>query len=434
MTKDSEFLVEIVKQAENISREAFTVKRKGGENDIVTNLDVKIEEFLIAEIKKAYPNFDIVSEEKNFNKTPTENCFIIDPIDGTKNFANNLPLWAIQIAMKRNGKTVAAVIDMPKMNEFYYADETGAFLNDKKICVNEVPIKNALYTVDGINNLPALMRIAKHSTIKRNFGAMCASMAFVAAGRIHGAVFRNDEVWDFEPGLFLIEKAGGKTMNMPGFHAGAMNEEFLQILKLETAKKTGKSNVFVLHSLCGDTLKTWGQDVKEFLTSKEIDCFMPEFPLCKESSFEKFDEILSTYLEKGTLNKNSIVVAHSIGNPYFVRFCHKHNFSPKHYVAVAPSAIYEYPILRKDYICNIINKAILSQDEIKFGKNFKSVFCITSQEGSQVVEDEKQERFSKFIKDFNAKDIYLEGYENFDESHRIYKIPELIQLLDELIN
>ena len=62
------------------------------------------------------------------------------------------------------------------------------------------------------------------------------------------------------------------------------------------------------------------------------------------------------------------------------------------------------------------------------------MFCITSQEGSQVVEDEKQERFSKFIKDFNAKDIYLEGYENFDESHRIYKIPELIQLLDELIN
>ncbi len=86
---------------------------------------MKIENFLIGEIKKNYPNFDIVSEEGNYNKAVTDNCFIIDPIDGTINFANNVPLWAIQVACKKNGKTVAAVIDMPRINEFYYADNAG---------------------------------------------------------------------------------------------------------------------------------------------------------------------------------------------------------------------------------------------------------------------------------------------------------------------
>ena len=270
MTKELEFLIDIVKKAEKISHEAFTVKTKGGENDLVTNLDVKIEEFLISEIKRSYPDFDIVSEEKNCNKTVTDNCFIIDPIDGTINFANNLPLWAIQIACIKNGERVASVIDMPRVNEFYYADESGAYLNGEQISVKQVPIKNTLYAIDGNNNLAAMTRMRKYSSNRRNFGGVCVSMAFTASGRIHGAVFRSDKPWDYEPGLFLIKMAGGKILDIPGFHAGAMNQEFLDILKLETAKIIDKPNIFVLHSLNGDTLKTWGQDVKDYATGKEL--------------------------------------------------------------------------------------------------------------------------------------------------------------------
>ena len=254
MTKELKFLIDIVKEAEKISNESFKVKTKGGESDLVTNLDVKIEEYLISRIKSEYPTFDIVSEEENFSKKPTDNCFIIDPIDGTINFANNLPLWAIQVACRKGGKTVACVIDMPRINEFYYADESGAYLNDKKISVHQVPIKNALYAIDGNNNLPAMLRMRNYSSNRRNFGGVCVSMAFLAAGRIHGAVFRSDKPWDYEPGLFLVKMAGGKTESVPGFHAAAMNDEFLEILKLETAKKIERPNVFVLHSLNGDTL------------------------------------------------------------------------------------------------------------------------------------------------------------------------------------
>ena len=83
MKNESEFLREIVKKATNLSDAKFDITNKGGENDLVTNLDLQIERFLIDEIKKEYPNFDIVSEEFNTNNEITENCFIIDPIDGT---------------------------------------------------------------------------------------------------------------------------------------------------------------------------------------------------------------------------------------------------------------------------------------------------------------------------------------------------------------
>lgn len=428
MTKELEYLVEIVKEAEKISKEAFSVKTKGGENDLITDLDLKIEQYLINRIKKDYPSFDIVSEENNFNKTVTDNCFIIDPIDGTINFANGIPLWAIQIACRKNGKTVASVIDMPNVGEFYTADESGAYLNGERITVKEVPIKNTLYAIDGNNNLQAMIRMRKYSSNRRNFGGVCISMAYVASGRIHGAVFRSDKAWDYEPGLFLIEMAGGKIMNIPGFHAGAMNEEFLNILKLETARKIDKPNIFVLHSLNGDTLKMWGQDIKRYATDKEFDCFMPEFPIRKESSYEKFDEILSSYLERGILNANSIVIAHSIGNPYFIRFCREHNFIPRDYIAVAPGAVYNYPSTRNDYIVKVKAQAYLKTEDFEYGKNLQNVYMLYSDE-----DDGNVEKFERFKKDFNTNTIYLKGYNHFDGYHRIYEIPELISLLDSLI-
>ena len=116
MNTELKFLIDVTRAAEKLVSEHFSVSAKGGESDLVTDLDIKIENFLIEKIRAEYPSFDIVSEENNFQNTVTNNCFIIDPIDGTINFANNLPLWAIQIACKKGGKTVASVIDLPRLN------------------------------------------------------------------------------------------------------------------------------------------------------------------------------------------------------------------------------------------------------------------------------------------------------------------------------
>ena len=226
-----DFLKQIVMEASNLITDNFEVKQKGLEHDLVTNLDLKIERFLIDKIKDKYPNFSIVSEEYNTDNKETDDCFIIDPIDGTVNFSNHIPIWGIQVACKKDGKMIASVIYLPKLNELYYANETGAYLNDKKINIKEVKIKNALYTVGGTKKADIIKKIYNYSKNIRIFGATCASYAFLASGKIHGVVFRKDTPWDYEPGIYLCKQAGAAIKNTKMFHGAAMNEEFLNILE-----------------------------------------------------------------------------------------------------------------------------------------------------------------------------------------------------------
>jgi len=90
MTKDLEFLLRICKQAGELVTDDFAVKSKGGGTDLVTSFDYEIEQFIINQIKKEYPNFGIISEEFNPKAKLTANCFTVDPLDGTVNFAHGL--------------------------------------------------------------------------------------------------------------------------------------------------------------------------------------------------------------------------------------------------------------------------------------------------------------------------------------------------------
>lgn len=188
-------------------------------------------------------------------------------------------------------------------------------------------------------------------------------------------------------------------------------------------------NVFILHSLNGDTLQFWGQDVKEYLNNKGISTFLPEFPIREKSSYVKFDKILSKYLKNGELNIDSIVIGHSIGVAYFLRFCREHDFIPKYFIAVAPGAVYNYPTTRTDYTVKVKNQAYLREKDFEFGKKLNNVYILYSDEA-----DGNKEKFTRFEKDFNAKSVYLKGYNHFDGYHRIYKIPELLKLLNTLIS
>ena len=188
-------------------------------------------------------------------------------------------------------------------------------------------------------------------------------------------------------------------------------------------------NIFVLHSLNADTLEMWGQDIKTVFENKGVEVILPEFPIRVESTYEKFKDILQEYLNNKQLNSNSIVIAHSIGNPYFIRFCKEMKFIPKSYIAVAPGAVYEYPMTRNDYIVEVKKQAYLKQDELEFvNNNLNNKYCLYSDE-----EDNNPEKFTRFIEDTDAEGIYLKGYNHFDGRHRIYKIPELIELIEKLM-
>ena len=124
MSDDLLYLIDVAKEASKLITSDFEVKAKGDKGDLVTNFDLEVEDFIITKLKDKYPNFDVVSEEYNSEQALTENCFVVDPIDGTINFANNIPIWAIQVAMIKNNEVTAAVIYSPKLDELYCADNT----------------------------------------------------------------------------------------------------------------------------------------------------------------------------------------------------------------------------------------------------------------------------------------------------------------------
>ena len=245
MSKEAEFLIKIVKEASNIITDSFEVKEKDNNGDLVTNLDYEVEQFLISKIKEEYLNFSIISEEYNSQKELTENCFTIDPIDGTINFAHNLPFWAIQVACIKEGKTCASVIYAPKLNELYYADESGAYLNGKPIHVNNLDINKGVYTIEGPDSIIGEYKMKKINHYYRSICCAALDFAFVASGRYSALNFYYDNLWDYIPGEYLVEKAGGIIHNEPKLHIAANNKEFLKVL-LDNSKINNNEQLTII--------------------------------------------------------------------------------------------------------------------------------------------------------------------------------------------
>lgn len=232
MNKEAKFLIKIVKQAAKLIDSNFIVNTKGDKGDLVTDLDYKVELFLTNKMKKYYPDFDIVSEEFNAGKKLSKNCFTIDPIDGTINFANNLPLWAIQVACIKDGETCASVIYAPKLNELYYADETGAYLNGKKIHVNSSNIQASLYVIECAteDKTGYIKKVVPYSIHARATYCSAINYAWVARGSLGAAVFMLKNLWDYVPGLYLVKQAGGAVIDKSNKHIGANTKEFAKLL------------------------------------------------------------------------------------------------------------------------------------------------------------------------------------------------------------
>ncbi|MCL2483782.1 MAG: hypothetical protein FWD89_00120 [Firmicutes bacterium] len=187
-------------------------------------------------------------------------------------------------------------------------------------------------------------------------------------------------------------------------------------------------NIILLHSLNADTVDLWGQDVKQKAEELGIDFLMPSFPTRAESRYEKFDAILKTYLGK-ELNKNTIVVCHSIGCAYFSRFMFEHKFEPFAFIGVAPGGTHHYDDGRHDYIVDVRKQSIVPDEAKRFVKNSNTkVFVIRSGEGE--IKTPIQALFSH---ECGAEDIYLDGYGHFSSNPKTTEIPELIELIKKLL-
>ena len=178
---------------------------KKGPADFVTNSDLKTEKIIIEELKKAKPNYSILSEENGFeNNKDKNNTWIIDPIDGTVNFLHGIPHFAISIALKSNDEIISGIIFDPIKNEIFYAEKNnGAFFNNHRIRVSKKnEINDCLFVTGGklMNELELPYRKS---------GCAALDLAYVAAGRYDGYFQKDLNLWDIGAGIILVEEAGG---------------------------------------------------------------------------------------------------------------------------------------------------------------------------------------------------------------------------------
>ena len=178
---------------------------KKGPSDFVTNSDLKAEKIIIEELKKARPNYSIISEENGIeNNKDKNNTWIIDPIDGTINFLHGVPHFAISIALKSNDEIISGLIFDPIKDEMFYAEKNnGAFFNNHRIRVSKKnEINDCLFVTGG--------KIKKEPDLPyRKTGCASLDMAYVAAGRYDGYFQYGLNLWDIAAGIVLIKEAGG---------------------------------------------------------------------------------------------------------------------------------------------------------------------------------------------------------------------------------
>ena len=178
---------------------------KKGPMDFVTNSDLKTEKIIIEELKKAKPNYSIISEENGIEiNKDIKNTWIIDPIDGTVNFLHGVPHFAISIALKSNNEIVSGLIFDPIKNEMFYAEkDNGAFFNNHRIRVSKKSELNNCLFVTG-------EKVTKNIDLTyRKSGCASLDMAYVASGRYDGYFQHELNLWDIAAGIILVKEAGG---------------------------------------------------------------------------------------------------------------------------------------------------------------------------------------------------------------------------------
>jgi myo-inositol-1(or 4)-monophosphatase len=191
-----------------------------GPGDFVTSADKRTEKILIQELQKAHPEYGIITEETGIiNNSNTKNRWIIDPIDGTFNFMNGIPQFAISIGYEEDNEIKCGVIFNPISNEMFCAEKgNGAYLNNTRIRVsNQKKISNALVVTGGPKGASKIkdkifseyINVSKNVANVRKFGSAALDIAYVACGRFDGYWQRELNYWDIAAGIILVKEAGG---------------------------------------------------------------------------------------------------------------------------------------------------------------------------------------------------------------------------------
>lgn len=221
------YAIKIVKEAYDVIKlnKSFQVFTKQ-DNTLVTNVDVKVETFLIKKIKQKYPNDVLVTEETYPNNKLQNRTWIIDPIDGTVHFIKGLPFWGIQLCFYDKNSTKFAIIYLPAINEFYYsAENQGAYMNNNKL-FPKAPVDISQSVVEFGGSLYKeldskkiyLNRLIEKDKIKvanlLHVNSSCASFTNLASGKVDALITSSHKPWDIMPGMHICEEVGIKEYSL----------------------------------------------------------------------------------------------------------------------------------------------------------------------------------------------------------------------------
>lgn len=219
--------------------------------DIVTDADRESEQTILSEIRKEFPQHDILTEETETVQTGSEWLWIVDPLDGTVNFAHGFPHFCISIAVSRHRELVCGTIYDPlKKERFWAARGSGAYVNGTRLTVSPAQklIKSLVATgfpydkaYSPVNNVAEFSRVITKIQGIRRAGSAALDLAYVAAGRLDGFWELKLKPWDQAAGMLLVQEAGGRVSDCSGATIdcfsdyivatnGAIHEELLSAL------------------------------------------------------------------------------------------------------------------------------------------------------------------------------------------------------------
>ncbi len=241
-----EKVIEVAKLAGEIVRDGFgknfEIELKGSVTNLVTEIDKKSESAIIEFVKKNFKNHSTLAEESGYSKTDSEYAWVIDPLDGTTNFAHGLPIFSVSIGVQKNGETIYGVVYDVMRDAMYSAEKNcGSFLNGKKISVNKNSDLSRSVLVTGFpydvsenpnNAVEKFSAFLKSTRAIRRLGSAAIDFCYVAQGIFEGFWEVSLNPWDICAGKLLVEEAGGIVTDFSGNQINIDSKQILATNKL----------------------------------------------------------------------------------------------------------------------------------------------------------------------------------------------------------
>ncbi len=224
-----EILLQAAREGGRVLLERFggaQAVRHKGEVDLVTEADRLAEQAIVKVLRGTFPYHDILAEEDDYGRHDSPYRWIIDPLDGTTNYAHGFPWFAVSIALEVAGEVTLGVVYNPLSREMFFAERhQGAFLNGVMLQVSRTLRLNQALLATGFpydrktsscNNFDHFINFQRVAQACRRFGAASLDLAYVAAGRFDGYWEMKLKPWDVAAGQLLVEEAGGRISDFAG--------------------------------------------------------------------------------------------------------------------------------------------------------------------------------------------------------------------------